>query len=295
MSIKVSVYAKLKMIIYNNFLLLHDIALLHTSRVIMKKKKKYNRNEEFQPLVFVYIPTYNRGTVLIERSVASVLRQSYKNFKLFVIGDGCTDDTEKLLSEIEDDRLSFINIFPRKDRKYPDVPFYHWIMGATIPANYALSIVTSEYDYIARVDDDDVWKEDHLELSLLFIKENNIEFMTSNQSYTDNNGNTTISKARHVKDEYYTQKPTPEMNRGPRIGGMSSIVYASYLSFIKFNKYAWLKKWNAVNDVDFLLRNYKVGVKMGFSEKVLSSTTPLPGRSNFGSKGIEDKKDHELY
>ena len=61
------------------------------------------------PLVSVCIATHNRARLLTDRSIPSVLRQSYPNLELIVVGDGCTDRTAELIQEIIDPRLKFIN------------------------------------------------------------------------------------------------------------------------------------------------------------------------------------------
>ncbi len=43
-------------------------------------------------------------------SIGSVLRQSLADFELLVIGDGCTDDSEKVVTAITDPRLRWINL-----------------------------------------------------------------------------------------------------------------------------------------------------------------------------------------
>jgi glycosyltransferase involved in cell wall biosynthesis len=258
---------------------------------------KYNRshcrdNPESEPLIFVYIPTYNRGNILMERALPSVLNQTYKNIKVFVVGDGCSDNTEELISKVNDDRVQFVNLFPRIKRNWPDEPFYHWLSGSVIPSNFALENV--EGSYIAKIDDDDEWTEKHLERSLEFLDNNNFEFITSGMSSVVN-GNSYIQETHYALDKYYTLAPLPSVNKGPKMGAPSSLFYKSYLSFIKYNEDAWRKKWNKNHDIDFIQRVYKANVRIGYNDEVLCKRIPLPGRTFIGSKGIDEKKEGELY
>src|SRR5690349_20591388 len=43
-----------------------------------------------QPLVTVCVATFNRGRLLTERCIPSILGQTYRNLELIVVGDGCT-------------------------------------------------------------------------------------------------------------------------------------------------------------------------------------------------------------
>ena len=61
------------------------------------------------PRVTVIIPTYNWSTVL-PYSIGSVLAQTFTDFELLVIGDGCTDDSEAVVRAIGDPRVSWVNI-----------------------------------------------------------------------------------------------------------------------------------------------------------------------------------------
>src|SRR5260370_22450535 len=55
-----------------------------------------------RPLVTVIVTTYNRSRLLTERCIPSILGQTYDNLELIVVGDGCTDDTEELVSQLND-------------------------------------------------------------------------------------------------------------------------------------------------------------------------------------------------
>ncbi len=56
--------------------------------------------DEVEPLVSMIIPVYNCERS-IERCVASILRQTYRNMEIFVVNDGSTDHTEKVLKKYE--------------------------------------------------------------------------------------------------------------------------------------------------------------------------------------------------
>ena len=55
-----------------------------------------------KPMVSVIIPTYNRAH-LIERSLKSVLNQTYRNFEVIVVDDASTDNTKDIV-EVERDK-----------------------------------------------------------------------------------------------------------------------------------------------------------------------------------------------
>ena len=62
-----------------------------------------------KPLVTVILPTYNWSNVL-RFALASVLRQTFTDFELLVIGDGCTDDSESVVAEAGDPRIRWIGL-----------------------------------------------------------------------------------------------------------------------------------------------------------------------------------------
>jgi glycosyltransferase involved in cell wall biosynthesis len=110
------------------------------------------------PLVSVCIATYNRGPLLAERCVASVLGQDYQNLEILVVGDCCTDDTAERLTAISDPRLKFINL-PERGR-YPERPEWRWMVAGTTPVNHALELARG--DFITHLDDDDRYAPDRI-------------------------------------------------------------------------------------------------------------------------------------
>ncbi|NOX34947.1 MAG: glycosyltransferase family 2 protein [Deltaproteobacteria bacterium] len=241
-----------------------------------RKEAAYRSSSQSkEPLISVYVPTYNRGEILLERAVSSVLNQTYKNFEFIIIGDHCTDDTEALVRKIKDKRIFFYNI-PERGYRYPPTAENHWFAGPVTAANKALEIVKGQW--IARIDDDDIWTADHLEVLLNFALEKNHEFVSS--SYM------TIRFGKKVVVD--------EKDQNPRIGGTQTWLYRSYLKFFKYNIDCWRKSWNRVNDTDIQDRMYKAGVRMGFLDKVTCHIIPRPGEDTIGLDAYRATADDKL-
>ena len=135
-----------------------------------------------KPLVSVCVATYNRASLLIERSLRSILEQDYTNLEIIVVGDCCTDNTEELVSQIKDERLTFINL-PQRGA-YPADPHLRWMVAGTIPINHALGLATG--DFITHLDDDDAYTLDRISRLVAFIQETRADlvwhpFLTENK------------------------------------------------------------------------------------------------------------------
>lgn len=94
------------------------------------------------------MPTYNRAH-LLERSVKSVLEQSYKDLELIIVDDGSTDNTEELVKkwQKEDSRIRCIK---HKENK-------------GLAAGRNTGARAARYDFIANQDSDDLWLPQKLE------------------------------------------------------------------------------------------------------------------------------------
>ena len=259
----------------------------------MKHANEY-KNPNEKPLVSVCVPTYNRGPLLVERAVTSVLEQTYTNFELIVVGDHCTDNTAELLSQIKDPRLKFYNL-PSRERNYKQTVENHWFVGGAIPANKAMELARGQW--IARVDDDDTWTPDHLEKLLHFAQQGQYEFV-SGLYIEERFGEQKIVDGMLALDPYYTQKPeNPNIKESPKIGGVNSWLYRSYLRFMPYNPECWRKEWNRVWDVDLSQRIYSAGVRMGFLDEVVAYVLPRPGETSVGLEAykLTEKDKMEQY
>lgn len=234
----------------------------------------YNNSNE-NALISVYTPTYNRGELLIERAVNSVLKQTYKNFEFIIIGDHCTDNSEELIKKIGDSRIRFYNI-PERGYRYPPTAENHWLAGPVVAANMALSMVQGKW--IARIDDDDIWTPEHLEVLLRFAQQGNYEFVSSSYM-AERHGQRIVVDVKEEK---------------PRIGGTQTWLYRSYLKFMKYNINCWRKSWNRVNDTDLQDRIYKAGARIGFLEQVTCYVIPRPGETTIGLEAYELTSEKKL-
>lgn len=104
-------------------------------------------------LVSVIIPTYNREKVLL-RSIESVLQQTYANIEVIVVDDGSTDNTQKLLSSIDDPRLVVVQTSGKT--------------GANNARNFGVK--HAKGSLIAFQDSDDEWLLDKLQKQFDFLK-----------------------------------------------------------------------------------------------------------------------------
>jgi glycosyltransferase involved in cell wall biosynthesis len=100
------------------------------------------------PKVTVIIATYNWSSVL-RYSIPSVLEQTFTDFELFVIGDGCTDDSEEVVKSFDDPRVRWHNLPENVGNQYG-------------PHNAGIEMARGEY--IAYLGHDDLWLSYHLEL-----------------------------------------------------------------------------------------------------------------------------------
>jgi glycosyltransferase involved in cell wall biosynthesis len=127
---------------------------------------------ESEPLVTVRIATRNRAELLIERALASVFRQTYSNWEAVIVGSACTDDTGERIAALGDPRIRFKNL--SVDGPYPDDTVQRWMIAGVPSMNAAIRMARGSW--IAPLDDDDEWDDDHLEVLLGAAREAEAEF-----------------------------------------------------------------------------------------------------------------------
>jgi len=109
------------------------------------------------PKISIILPVHN-GARFLPRAAESVLRQTFEDWELFIIDDGSTDETAEVAKRFaESDRRIRCARNPKN-------------IGIQKTLNRGLSL--SRGEYIARIDDDDIWLEaDKLKLQTKFLDE----------------------------------------------------------------------------------------------------------------------------
>ncbi len=113
-----------------------------------------------EPLVTVCIATSQRAHLLTERCLPSVMKQTYRNLQIVVVGDHCTDDTEERVLALNDDRIVFHNLSERGP--YPPPGWDRWCVAGTQAINSALALANGQF--ITHLDDDDRYTEERVSL-----------------------------------------------------------------------------------------------------------------------------------
>jgi len=97
------------------------------------------------PLISVIIPLFNKGPY-IERTIRSVLQQTFQDFEIVVVDDNSTDEGPSVVKNIDDNRIVF---FTTKGH------------GVSQARNKGVFESTS--DFICFLDADDEWLPEHLD------------------------------------------------------------------------------------------------------------------------------------
>lgn len=126
------------------------------------------------PLCTVIIPIFNCDQY-IRASVESALEQSYKNLEIIIIDDCSSDETCRIITDIEamDDRIKII----RNEAN----------LGVAETRNNGFSVATG--DYIALLDADDLWHQDKLEKQIDFMQQTHCDLSYTSHTYIDTDGN----------------------------------------------------------------------------------------------------------
>lgn len=218
--------------------------------------------------ISVIIPLYNKEKC-IERTVQSVLNQTYKDFELIIVDDGSTDNSLRIVQQLQDNRIT---IYTKPNG------------GVSSARNFGIEKAHGEY--IIFLDADDIMLPDNLKILIELQKKYNTDIVCGN-FYHFRKGQKVLTLSRKhegiirniIFAEYFGSVSL-------RIG---STLYCMYC----FNKHRFDEKLSRFEDMKLILEHVKIYTMAYSPTPVLIYTCDNKGLSVSDIKNIE--KDFAFY
>ena len=113
------------------------------------------------PVISIIVATFNRSNIL-GFAIQSVLRNTFEDWELIVVGDACTDDTAEVVNAFNDARIRFINLeYNIGEQSGPNNVGFQQARGR----------------YIAYLNHDDLWLPNHLAHALAAMTAQQADFV----------------------------------------------------------------------------------------------------------------------
>ena len=196
-------------------------------------------------MVSVIIPTYNREKI-IEKSIKSVLNQTYNNIEVIIIDDGSTDNTEKVIKNIKDTRIRYIKL--KKNQ------------GACNARNVGIKKANGKY--IAFQDSDDIFYNDKIEKQLNNLLKNKSDLDFCKICIKSNGYNSIVPNIKQ-EQEIKNNNILDELCNGNFISTQAILVKTKCIKKHLFDKN--IPRWQ---DFDLLLRLLP-NIKVSYTNELL--------------------------
>lgn len=243
---------------------------------LARRSRAHKYYEQKDPLVSIIIATYNRSSILIERTIPSLLRQTYANIEIIIVGDNCIDDTKEKIANVKDERVKFYDLDKRG--RYPNNIKDRWFVQGTKPRNVGMSLADGMW--FVFISDDEILYPNHIETLLRAAQIGDYEFISAAYEEERNGARKVIYPSAFDPNQpnFYC-------------GGMQTWLYRSYLKCFKWNIHSWRKSINRPVDYDLCLRFKYCGVKMGCINTVVGLNPVVEGTDTVGYEAalIADK------
>lgn len=181
---------------------LNDVALYRMELTKARNSQTYlDAYSQSEPLLTVVIPTHTAPPTLYERSLPSILQQSYERLEILLVVDGnfpgTFEETQKSIKKFNDERLKVFLASPTPIT-YPEfgnaqaesVAQFKWFSSGNGPYNYGASIATGLW--LAPFSHDDEMLPDGYENALAACKRERWEFCYAPIERMSPDGDTSI-------------------------------------------------------------------------------------------------------
>lgn len=136
-------------------------------------------------MIDIIMPVYNTPIDDLKRCLSSIERQSFKNYKVYIIDDGSFDEVRNFLDEYVRDK--------------DEVIVKHVVNGGVSRARN-IGIDSSSAEYLTFVDSDDTLEENFLEEAFSLIKDNDLDLVIGGYNEVKNGE---VVKVRKCDDGFY--------------------------------------------------------------------------------------------
>ena len=145
-----------------------------------------------EEIVDILVTTYNTNEKYLRKQIESILRQTYKNVKIYISDDHSSDEeVPRILEE-----------YAQKDER---IKLFIQPQNLGYNRNFEFLLQQSTAEYIMFSDHDDIWHKDKVEKSLKKLKEKNVDMVYCNCRQVDENGIV-------IQDDYFKYKNVPLVN-----------------------------------------------------------------------------------
>lgn len=201
------------------------------------------------PFFSVIIPLYNKSDFITE-TLLSVQKQTFNDFEVIIVNDGSTDNSLEVLEQFCDNRIQIIN---------------QANLGASTARNNGVKKANAKW--IALLDADDIWYENHLE-----------ELHNSIQKLSEVD---IVSNAYQIKlNSNYIKTPSYSKNISDRVSIIDHYFEYSYIDPLFWTSSIGFKKscFDKVNgfdktlktgqDLDLIIKFVIEGFNLGYNQQV---------------------------
>ena len=139
--------------------------------VVKEQENMIQQSKIIEPLISVITPCYN-GEKFIGDAIESVINQTYQNWEIIIIDDGSTDDSKEIVDKYRmDQRIKYVQHDANK--------------GIAKTKNTGIRLARG--DYLAFLDQDDIWLPSKLELQANCFKnqEEDVGMICTGMIFTD--------------------------------------------------------------------------------------------------------------
>ncbi len=167
---KILFYITLSFCVLFNYTFAENI---EETKIITENNNNNNNNNNNKPLVSVIMPVYNAEEFL-DRSISSVINQTYDNLEILLIDDCSTDNSYNILKE-----------YAKKDKR---IKIFHNQENQHVSETRNVGIRNSTGKYLYFIDSDDFIDNDYIEHLVNTAEKENADVVVNPNIYQYKNG-----------------------------------------------------------------------------------------------------------